>query len=250
MTDNDAPKYKFRIDAFSLDSLPMARLAEYMGELARLLGETERVHFSHLEAGSAVLVSNVELPVVPKIADRLHKVQNGSAAQDAMKAFRALDNMLAKDNAVGVLSSPEGGLVIPFPGRTRPKPVRYGPFRERGSLDGVVIRVGGRDETVPVLLQDGDATVSCQTHRDVSKRLAEHYLGATLRVHGSGKWVREEDGSWQLLEFFIEEFEVLDDSCLTDVVSKLRAVEGSTWHDSPNMMADILNLRRDKGEQH
>ena len=195
-------QYRFKIDVFHVDNIPMARLAEYMAELAKLLGETERVHFSHLEEGSAVLVSTVEEPAWPKVAERVRAVRQGDAPKEVMQTYKSIDAMLAKDNAVGVLSSAEGGEVVPFPGRMRPKPMRYGPFRERGSVDGVLIRIGGRDETIPILLQDGDALISCQTSREVSKRLAQHYLGPTLRVHGDGRWVREEDGSWRLLEFY------------------------------------------------
>lgn len=36
--------YRFKIDAYSPDTMPMARLAQYMGELAVLLGEREAVH--------------------------------------------------------------------------------------------------------------------------------------------------------------------------------------------------------------
>ena len=53
---NDQHEYRFVIDALSPDSLPMARLAEYMGELARLLGRPDQVHFERLEGGSTVLV--------------------------------------------------------------------------------------------------------------------------------------------------------------------------------------------------
>lgn len=250
MMDAGRLHYRFKIDVFSIESLPMARLAEYMAELARLLGEQERVHFSQLERGSAVLVSYVDEPAAPKVTERLAKVQAGTGPKDALKAYMALDNMLAKDNAVGTLVSSQSAEIIPFPGRTRPKPVRYGPFRERGSLDGVVIRVGGRDETVPVHLLDGERLILCQTNRDLSKRLASHYLGSTVRVHGTGKWVREEDGSWQLLEFQIEEFETLDDSPLAEVVEKLRAVEGGRWASDPDTLGDLLSLRRDKGSQH
>jgi hypothetical protein len=242
-------QYRFKIDAFSVDSIPMARLAEYMAQLAKLLGETERVHFSHLEEGSAVLVSSIEDTAVPKVAERLVAVRNGAAPKEVMSVYKTLDTMLAKDNAVGVLAG-EGAEVIPFPGRSRPKPVRYGPFRERGSLDGMLIRLGGRDETIPVLLQDGEALLNCETSREIAKRLAPHYLGAPLRVHGNGKWVREEDGTWKLQQFYIDDFEVLDDSPLMDVVEKLRAVEGSTWGERSDAMSDILGLRRDSKDQH
>src|SRR6516225_7659560 len=93
-------EYRLKIDVFSIESLPMSRLAEYMAELARLLGEEERVHFSHLEPGSTVLVSNIEEPAAPKVTDRLQKVREGHAPKDAMQAYRALDTLLAKDNAV------------------------------------------------------------------------------------------------------------------------------------------------------
>lgn len=238
-------EYRFRIDVFSVDNIPMSRLAEYMGELAKLLGENDSVHFARLEPGSAVLVSTIDQPAVPKVSERIGGVMTGTAPKDAMQAFKTLDTMLAKDNAIGVLTSSTGAEIIPFPGRTRPKPVRYGPFKEHGSLDGVLIRIGGRDESIPVLLEDGEASFSCQTNVETSKRLAPHYRAGTLRVHGEGKWVREEDGSWRLLEFYIEDFEVLDDSSLLDVMGELRAVEGSSWGERSDAMTDILGLRRD-----
>jgi hypothetical protein len=243
-------QYRFKIDVFHVDNIPMSRLAEYMGQLAKILGESERVHFSHLEEGSAVLVSTVEEPAWPKVVERVQSVRRGDAPKEVMQAYKSIDAMLAKDNAVGVLSSDEGGEVIPFPGRTRPKPMRYGPFRERGSVDGVVIRIGGKDDTIPVLLRDGESLISCQTSREVSKQMAQHYLGSTLRAYGDGKWVREENGTWQLHEFYVEDFEVLDDSQLLEVVGRLRAVEGSTWGDNPDAMSDILNLRRDPKDRH
>lgn len=243
-------EYRLKIDVFSVESLPMSRLAEYMAELARLLGEQERVHFSRLEHGSAVLVSSIEEPAAPKVGERLQKVREGLGPKDAMQAYKALDTLLAKDNAIATLTTEGGAEVIAFPGRTRPKPIRSGPFRESGFLDGTVIRLGGRDDTIPVLLRDADgAEYQCQTSVELSKQLAPHYRGPTVRVHGSGKWVREEDGSWTLQQFDIDRFEVIDDSPLTEVVAKLRAVEGSDWSKDA-ALGDVLGLRREEGTPH
>ncbi|MGH6842724.1 MAG: hypothetical protein ACREDV_11660 [Methylocella sp.] len=240
-------EYRLRIDVFSVESLPMSRLAEYMAEFARLLGDQEHVHFSHLEHGSAVLVSNIEEFAVPKVGERLQKVREGHGPKDAMQAYKALDTLLAKDNAVASLTTEGGEEIIAFLGRTRPKPIRYGPFREYGSLDGTVIRLGGRDETIPVLLADADgAEYHCQTSVQMSKQLASHYRGSTVRVYGSGKWVREEDGSWTLQQFDIDRLEVIDDSPLMDVVAKLRAVEGSDWSKDA-ALGDVLGFRREEG---
>ncbi|MGY3134581.1 hypothetical protein ACVWZM_005263 [Bradyrhizobium sp. USDA 4501] len=244
-------QYRLKIDVFSVDSLPMARLAEYMAELAALLGERERVHFSHMERGSAVLVSTIEPVAFPKVEDRVTRVSQGEGPKDAMQAFKNIDNLLAKDGAIAVLTGPTVGQVIEFPGRTRPKPVKYGPFREVGTLDGRIIRIGGRDETIPVWLKDGDVEYHCNVRgEEVARRLAPYYLNGVIRVHGSGKWVREESGAWSLEQFDITDFEVLDDSPMVDVVGKLRAVEGSTWHESDDVLSDILGLRRDGKERH
>lgn len=244
-------QYRLKIDVFSIDSLPMSRLAEYMAELAVLLGERERVHFSHLEKGSAVLVSSIEPVAFPRVSDRVTRVSRGDGPKDAMQAYKNIDNLLAKDGAVAELIAPAQNVIIAFPGRTRPKPVRYGPFREVGTLDGRIIRIGGRDETIPVWLKDGDVEYHCNVRgEEVARRLAPYYLNGVIRVHGSGKWVREENGTWELEQFDINDFEVLDDSPMAEVVGKLRAVEGSSWHESEDALSDILGLRRDERDRH
>jgi hypothetical protein len=239
-------EYRFKIDVFSVESIPMARLAQYMWELSKLLGEPERVHFARLEEGSTILISRIEEPAYPKVTERVASVRRGEGPKDAMDAYRSIDTMLAKDNAIGALTPAGiGGEVIPFPGRTRPKPTRYGPFRERGSIDGVLIRIGGQGDRIPLQLQDGDAVIACHTSLDTSKRMAQYYRESTLRAFGEGRWVREENGSWELLDFFIEDFEVLDDAPLADVIQRLHAVEGSRWGESEDPVSDILELRRD-----
>ena len=87
--------------------------------------------------------------------------------------------------------------------------MRYGPFREIGTLDGRIIRIGGRDETIPVWLKDGEVEYHCNVRgEDVARRLAPYYLNGVVRLHGSGKWLREENGSWTLQQFDIADFEV------------------------------------------
>lgn len=243
-------EYRFRIDAFRPDNLPMARLAEYMAELARLYGDQDQVHFDRLEPGSAILVTAIELPVIRQVGTRLQLVREGRGSRDALRAFKAIDNLLERDNAVGVLTGPDGAEVIPFPGRTRPKPLSYGPFAESGTLDGVVIQVGGRqDNTVPVILKNGDAEFPCRASVPLSIEISGHYRRHLIRVHGSGRWMREEDRTWTLKSFDIDRFEVLDDAPLSEVIERLHAVEGGAWGDDPSLM-DLLSLRRDVGDKH
>ena len=125
-------------------------------------------------------------------------------------------------------------------------PRTFGPFNERCSFDGMLIRVGGEDETVPVHLQAGDKKIHiCNADRDMARRLAPHLCQGTLRVWGEGCWEREANGSWKLHSFNISEFKLLDDTPLGQAVEQLRAVEGSGWKKFDDPVAEIMRLRRD-----
>lgn len=94
----------FRIDAFRPDTIPMARLAEYMAKLASLLGNQKNVHFVRLDPGSVVLVHRVDKEDQPKVNARLDALRRGDGPTDVVKAYHWLDGMLANDNAVGTLT--------------------------------------------------------------------------------------------------------------------------------------------------
>ncbi|HET9904657.1 MAG TPA: hypothetical protein VFQ27_13260 [Xanthobacteraceae bacterium] len=238
-------EYRFTIaNSFTPETLPMERLAEYVAALAKLLGEQDNVHFRGIEAGSAVLVATIDQPAQPKVRERVLAVRDGGGPSDARKAYGDLDEMLRKDNATGTLSDEAGGVVIPFPGRSRPEPLVYGPLREDGTIDGQLIRVGGKDETVPVHLRDGaiiHTGLICTP--EIARRIAPHLYGPTLRVHGTGTWFRTGAGVWELRSFRISDFEVLDDAPLLEVVGKLRKVKGSDWSAVPDPVRTLLAER-------
>lgn len=239
----DTQEYRFVIDAYSPETLPMSRLAEYMADLARLLGRAERVHFVRLEPGSTVLVQSVEPEAVPEVQKRIRAVARDDAPADVTDAFKALNRHLANDNAIGSLHEGGDGEVIQFPGREQPPPLTFGAFNQPGVLDGVLIRIGGRDDTVPVHLRDGETIHVCNANRNLAKRLAVHYDGSTLRVHGDGRWERDADGRWLMKRFNITEFSVLDDAPLGEIVGRLRDVEGSGWKDIEDPTAELQVMR-------
>ena len=183
----------FRIDSYTPETLPMARLAQYLSQLAELYGSTERVHFDKLKKGSAIVQVSVEDMAVPKVLERLNSAKSVTPDPDVEKAYKAIDAMLRRDNAVGTISRPGAGRaskVIEFPGRRNPEAETHVVLQPT-TVDGVVIKIGGRDETIPVLIKDIEGhEVNCQIRGAVrAKELAKHYLGNTLRFHGNGKWV-------------------------------------------------------------
>ncbi|MGH7084527.1 MAG: hypothetical protein ACREFN_05995 [Acetobacteraceae bacterium] len=252
---NDDRRLIFYIDAYSPKTIPMAKLAEYMADFATSLGRENAVHFDGLDEGSTKLAARVKFEDVPKVTTRLHDIRRGNPPKDAAKVFAQIDDRLANDNAIGriFIEGEEGAPpteLLAFPGRDRPKPVSYGPFPQEGSLDGLLIAIGGKDETVPLRLQNGETVyTNCDTTRIIAKELAKH-LFEPVRIHGTGRWMREADGAWTLMRFRVDRFEVLGKDSLRDIVTALRAVRGSGWKDMPDPLAELADMRGDDDELH
>lgn len=243
-------EYRLVIDAFTPDTLPMLRLSEYMADLARLLGEAERVHFVRVEAGSTVMVQQVDPQAEHAVSERIDAVARDNGSDEAVKAFNAINLRLAKDGATGSLQNGERAEVIRFPGRDQPELLTFASFTEMGALDGVLIRAGGKGDRVQVWLQDGSTVHQCKATRQIARAMAPHLYGTTLRVQGEGRWGREADGAWEMNRFYISGFEVLDDSPLVDVVTSLREIEGSDWKEIDDPFAELERLRHGVGEAH
>jgi hypothetical protein len=245
-------EFRFTIDAYTPETIPMARLAEYMAQIAVLLGEPSNVHFIRIEPGSLALVQLVqwiEPEAVPKVENRLEQIRRGDGPPEAINAFKMINRKLREDNSIGVLSTADDKEIIHFPGRETVESWVFGPFSQQGSLDGVVIRVGGKNELVPVLLESGpDLHYTCIAHRDVAKRLAPHIFTTSLRVYGTGRWHRDEEGRWILDRFIIGTFDVLSDEPLSPVVAALRSVPGSEWPNLEDPWVELSVIRNDTDE--
>lgn len=254
---SDGTRIIFSIDAYSPETIPMAKLAEYMADFAALLGKEHAVHFTDLEGGSTNIVSLVEYEDVPKVTGRLVGIQHGNAPKDLARLVADIDRRLANDNASGrILMVDDETLnatrseLLTFPGRDRSKTPSYGPFTQEGHLDGVLIGVGGRDETISVRLQNGETTYThCDTTRTIARELGKHMFEA-IRIHGTGRWMREAEGNWTLLRFRILRFETLSADSLRETVAALRAVPGSGWKDIDDPLAELEDMRRDEDELH
>lgn len=234
----------FRISSWTPETLPMARLGQYLVELARLYGEPANVHFKRVRKGSAVLVSSVDEPAVPKVERRLNQARSPEAPAEIAQAFGQIDQMLADDNATGAVRVGRSNNVVVFPGRNRPAPVAYGLVRQDGFLDGELVRIGGRDRTVHLQLQDGDRVHgNIMTDRETARSLGKLIFGPTLRLWGAGSWRRSPAGDWTVEAFRVARFEVLDDRDLVEAVSALQSVPGNGWHLDPDPLSTILRSR-------
>lgn len=223
-------EFRFRIDAYTPKTLPMARLAEYMAELATLLGQPDNVHFLRVAEGSAALVSWVEHEAIPKVRERTTGVRRDDAPSEAMRSYKRLNTFLREDNTKAVLHEKGSRTaVLKFPGKDQPVE-QFGAVRQQGSIDGLVRGVKGTDDTIHITLVSEDHPISrIHTNPETAKRLAKHW-DEMVRLFGLGKWRRNSEGVWALEEFRVREFVALDNTPLSEALEKIRAVK-SDWND-------------------
>ncbi len=224
-------EYVFRIDSFTPDTLPMARLAEYLSTLAKLLGHPEHTHFVRVDPGSARLVHKVDAVDAPKVETRLGGIRIGQGPKEALTARQTLNDMLANDNAEGELSEvATGRIIIPFEGRNRPKRLAFPPFREDTTIEGQIVNIGGRDSTAHATLQDGDTFhANVNMSRDIARDLAPLLYGMPVRLFGNGRFERQPDGVWKMLDFKVDRFEKLDDRSIGDAFARVRSLPGGSF---------------------
>ena len=121
-------------------------------------------------------------------------------------------------------------------------------MHEAVELRAKVLRVGGKDDSVPVLLLADEGDVRGQTNRATAKDLARHLFDDVI-VHGDGTWLRDSHGKWTLEVVKIagwhpapatqEELPLSSDALL----QSLRAIGGNGWDDFDDPLAELRRLR-------
>ena len=211
-----AAQYTFHIAGLTPETLPMARLADYLSDLAQLLGSKEHVHLARIEAGSIRLAVAVDQEVRPLVGPRVRSAAQGEGPKDAQSAWLRLNERLGKDSAKANLELP-GGEVIPFPGATPPsKPI--GPLRHETAIQGRLVRLEGYGDDVSVGIEDeaglaGRIVVRADLARDLG-----NYFHRYVRLSGRGRWRRNTEGQWCLEHLDVTDFAPLDDKPLDDVL--------------------------------
>lgn len=202
-------------------TLPMSRLAEYVSDLAELLGQQEHVHLIEIRESSTLLVPYVDDIAFQKVQKQVMAIRNGSASARAMKSYQTIDERLAEDGTTAVLRAPYG-IIIQFPGTLRPVSEDVGPVRERETIDGEIIQIGGRDETISVYVRDHNDIAICTTTRDKGKSLAK-LIFQQVRVHGESTWIRANE-RWKRTGFVIDYWDELKQESLQHTIQRLQNV--------------------------
>jgi hypothetical protein len=233
----------FNLEGTTPHTLPMARLADYLKELAKLLGSEDKVHFLRVDEGSADCAMEVAEEEQTIISERIHSAKNGEGPKEAIKAFQNIRYFLDEDDISAVMEWEDGDTIWEFLKKSEEGQVTFGPFWEEGSLDGMLVKIGGLDETVPVHLAYQGVHHTCNTTRDIARKMAPYLFGKPIRVSGKGKWYRNAEGKWELRWFDIRQFEELSDASLLDVVGRLRSIPDNDLMKSKDPLGDMLKIR-------
>jgi hypothetical protein len=241
----EAEEYRLKIEAYTPDTMPMERLAKYLAELALMLGERAAVHFVRLDPGSTTVVHRIEQEAVPKVKARTASVRRGIGPRDSVRAYRKINTMLREDNGSAVWREERTATeILFFPGKREAEEV-IGGISQRGSIDGEIVRVGGFQNVVPIMLRcDGEELAGCWAKKSIAKALA-HKLFEPVRLFGTGRWNRNDEGKWKLDIFRVESFVPLRDVSLSEALTELRAIQ-TEWNSDAYTE---LGLMRNDAEQ-
>jgi hypothetical protein len=241
--------YIFRIDRFTPETLPLERLVAYLKELADLFGNKERVHFKALRPGSAQLVNTVEREAAPKVRERLLLVKSDAPPKDVRTAYKHLNRLLQQDDAVASMKRGKT-TVISFPGR-RAASEKIGPFTQHTEITGLVVRVGGYDESAHALIEDAEHQItSVEMTRDQARELRSFlYEPTPVRIAGLGRWTRTASAEWQLVDMTLKSWEPLRSVSLIEAVTGLRTVE-SRWAQEGDPHKLLERIRNGDEEVH
>lgn len=235
-------EYRFEIDAFSPETIPLARLSQYLADVARMMGQEDSVHLSRIAKGSTVPIISVDWEAEPKIRERLYAVKVNEGPAEARRAYKEINKRLVEDNASGVLIDPTSTKVIRFPGRDGANQPQFGPILQSGVFQGIMIKLGGENDPVPIHLEDGDEKHIVLASRRIAKELSSHLFTSVIRVEGTGRWQRNRMGDWEMLSFTVARFDVLREGDFRSNVEALRAIPAA-WKDSADPLADLMALR-------
>lgn len=215
------------------DQIPLARLAEYMQQLAILLGQMADVHLSRVEEGSTRIVTSLPSGGPAQRAQaRVYAVRDRRAPADAMRAFSRINAMVAEDRGPARITF-GSAIVLRFPGAAK-EPFRVVTMRDHAVITGrlyALIEESSGQVKARIRPRSRETYVACTADEVIGRRL-RNFFQDIVRVEGVGEWARSENGEWQCTALKIKDVQAVRDLSLRDAIDKVRAIEAD-WPEDP-----------------
>jgi hypothetical protein len=238
------------IQGVNVDNLSLEDIGQYVSDFAELLGKDVEPKYHSITRGSLRIRARVPFDREIDVKTRGFLLRTGDAPEEAVRARQRISRRLGLNRAKrATLLDSSQGKVIEIPVE---KPASIAipvpAFIRAGSLQGRIIRIGGKQDMVSVELQDVDGLVYlCRATRERARKLARDMFDPIVRVFGSGRWHRTEEGIWRVDDFQISHHEVLDETNFAQTIADLRAIPAD-WKNLDDPQAELEKIRN--GEPH
>ncbi|MGB0072795.1 MAG: hypothetical protein WBP71_07585 [Terracidiphilus sp.] len=236
------------------ETMPMARLVEYLADLAIIFGHEEHVHLIKVSDGSTQPIFWMHPTIADQAIFRMRRAEKEEGDPKAISAYKRINVRLITDNGradvVDMKETDEKAKIIEFPGKLEAhRKIRS--IRESASIAGELRRVGGIDKSIHLLIRQPDgAIISVESDEAFAKRLErEGWLFKLIRIHGIATWERDESGTWHLEKFKAHSYdpEPLVDEPFADTIKALRSIPGNKWNDLTDPLGELEKMRHGEG---
>lgn len=245
---SDLEEISFVIPGYTPETIPLARLLEYIQQIVVVIGDLPDLHLVEIRSSSAHPVFLAPKATVLEANDNVRRAGRGEGTKRQTDAIKCIGQMIQSD-AAGTSFSDRPALlkiadkvILEIPAAQEEIGVVDG-LRQATSVDGQIIKVGGVGEDAHLQLQamDGRTLSGITAKRPLAKELALLLWGPTVRLYGEGIWRRDAGGSWNLKSMQVQSYEQLEEDDATLVLERLRALRV----DWPKDSIDLLGNERE-----
>lgn len=236
----------FHIDGenISPENIDINKVGKILQSMFAMLNGNKDIHFNNITKGSACLNFSVKEEEIQEIRNEIYNVSNGGGTKKQIKAKNEIFSIFKKMDVTTAdfcEDKPNSNIISFY--NIKNARAKKTSIEEYGAISGELIRVGGKDNTIPVHIKNSDKVYCCNTTKSIAKKLG-NYLYKNIKVKGNGKWIVDGNGRWILNEFAIDDFDVLnEDESIFNVIDKIKNIDGNDWVSMKNYREECEKLR-------
>ena len=252
MTKKSPPTYTLRILKGKPSTLPMDRLGEYLCKFADLLGKENSPVFKQIKNKSIGIVAAIKESNVQDVQVRILTAK-AKPESKAGRALAGLNSLLSEDRVeTAELLDTNSNVAYIFKKELEVSESTPRVYMD-GSVDGVVLGIMGRDETMHLHLEDhlGRDLRLLVRSETLARELLVHFRSKPIRLNVEGYWVRRDDG-WvpETSKCRIQSFVQLDDAPASEIFKQFASVSKNGWLDISDPISFLKELRGDGEDLH
>ena len=234
----DFDKFCLHIKKYTPKTIPFKRLMEYLEQLQKLF-DGEEIYLNKIAKGSAA-------PEFWVRTDNSYKIEQKIASLSEIENPTSLKLIkLLRDDDTTAYFTKNNRRIFDIK-EANDNIVKYD-IKDAYEICGYVIKVGGRDETIPFSIRDlYDDTIiyNCNTNKNVAKEIAKYLFETPIKVSGIANWCKIGNSNWELKHFNVKTYEVLNlDSIENDLENIFKIDED--WYKENTVEEFMHKIRGD-----